>query len=91
MNELRLDEVGRRLRDMYMTKFQYGFPFLTKLEVDESPEEPPMVLAEEFKQFPIYGLVLTEEGAGQTHLSYLLYVRIRDEFKELGLEMPTEV
>ena len=60
---------------MYMTKFQYGFPFLTKLEVEESPEEPPMVLAEEFKQFPIYGLVLTEEGAGQTHLSYLLYVR----------------
>ena len=36
MNVLRLDEVGRRLRDIYMTKFQYGFPFLTKLEVEES-------------------------------------------------------
>ena len=91
MNVLRLDEVGRRLRDIYMTKFQYGFPFLTKLEVEESPEEPSMVLAEEIKQFPIYVLVLMEEGVGQTHLSYLLYVQIRDEFKELGLEMPTEV
>ena len=65
MNVLRLDEVGRRLRDIYMTKFQYGFPFLTKLEVEESPEEPSMVLAEEFKQFPIYVLVLMEEAQGR--------------------------
>ena len=91
MDETRLDELGRRLRNMYITKFQYGFPFVTRYGITESPEEPPMVLEEEFKEFPIYGITLTEEGAGQAHLTYLLYVRIRQEFQELGLEMPTAV
>jgi hypothetical protein len=91
LDETRLDDLGRRLRDMYIAKFRYGFPFVTKMEFCESPDYPSLVLAEEFKQFPSYDIALTEEGAGPAHLTYLLYVRIRAEFKELGLEMPTEV
>ena len=61
---------------MYITRYKYGFPFVTKYDSSESPDYPPLVLAHEFKGFADYGIVLTEEGAGEKHFSYLLYVRI---------------
>jgi hypothetical protein len=71
---------------MYLNKFKHGFPFLDSREPDNLVGSPVIRLACEFEK--IYRADMGDEELKKCHLTNLMYVRLLDEYGNLGLFLP---